>query len=238
MNTLRGVLKSCAVKAPGFGDRRKAMLEDLAVLTGGTVIAEEAGLTLEKAELDGARARAARRDRQGRHHDHRRRGRPEGDRRARGADQAAGRGRDERLRQGEAAGARRQARGRRGGGQGRRGDRDRDEGAQGARRGRAARHARGGGGGRAARRRRGAAARARARWASCTAPIADQDAGIRIVLRALEEPLRQIVEQRRRGAVRWCCRPRASTARATSATTPPPASTATWWRWACSIPAR
>jgi chaperonin GroEL len=50
VNKLRGVLVSCAVKAPGFGDRRKAMLEDLAVLTGGTVIAEEAGLTLEKAE--------------------------------------------------------------------------------------------------------------------------------------------------------------------------------------------
>jgi len=50
VNTLRGVIKSCAVKAPGFGDRRKAMLEDLAVLTGGQVVAEEAGLTLEKAE--------------------------------------------------------------------------------------------------------------------------------------------------------------------------------------------
>jgi chaperonin GroEL len=50
VNTLRGVIKSCAVKAPGFGDRRKAMLEDLAVLTGGTVVSEEAGLTLEKAE--------------------------------------------------------------------------------------------------------------------------------------------------------------------------------------------
>jgi chaperonin GroEL len=49
VNTLRGVIKACAVKAPGFGDRRKAMLEDLAVLTGGTVVAEEAGLTLEKA---------------------------------------------------------------------------------------------------------------------------------------------------------------------------------------------
>jgi chaperonin GroEL len=49
VNTLRGVLKACAVKAPGFGDRRKAMLEDLAVLTGGSVVAEEAGLSLEKA---------------------------------------------------------------------------------------------------------------------------------------------------------------------------------------------
>ncbi|HLE67760.1 MAG TPA: chaperonin GroEL [Burkholderiales bacterium] len=48
VNTLRGVIKACAVKAPGFGDRRKAMLEDIAVLTGGMVIAEEAGLTLEK----------------------------------------------------------------------------------------------------------------------------------------------------------------------------------------------
>ena len=49
VNKLRGILKSCAVKAPGFGDRRKAMLEDLAVVTGGTVVSEEAGITLEKA---------------------------------------------------------------------------------------------------------------------------------------------------------------------------------------------
>ena len=51
VNNLRGILKTCAVKAPGFGDRRKAMLEDIGVLTGGTVIAEELGLTLEKATL-------------------------------------------------------------------------------------------------------------------------------------------------------------------------------------------
>ncbi|HEX9684486.1 MAG TPA: chaperonin GroEL, partial [Burkholderiales bacterium] len=51
VNALRGVIKSCAVKAPGFGDRRKAMLEDIAVLTGGQVISEEVGLTLEKAAL-------------------------------------------------------------------------------------------------------------------------------------------------------------------------------------------
>jgi chaperonin GroEL len=51
VNNLRGILKTCAVKAPGFGDRRKAMLEDIAILTGGTVIAEEVGLTLEKAGL-------------------------------------------------------------------------------------------------------------------------------------------------------------------------------------------
>lgn len=51
VNNLRGILKAVAVKAPGFGDRRKAMLEDLAILTGGTVIAEEVGLTLDKVEL-------------------------------------------------------------------------------------------------------------------------------------------------------------------------------------------
>jgi chaperonin GroEL len=51
VNNIRGILKTCAVKAPGFGDRRKAMLEDIAILTGGTVIAEEVGLTLEKATL-------------------------------------------------------------------------------------------------------------------------------------------------------------------------------------------
>ena len=52
VNRLRGGLKICAVKAPGFGDRRKAMLEDIAVLTGGTVISEEKGLTLEQATLE------------------------------------------------------------------------------------------------------------------------------------------------------------------------------------------
>ncbi|HYC36201.1 MAG TPA: chaperonin GroEL [Usitatibacter sp.] len=51
VNNLRGILKTCAVKAPGFGDRRKAMLEDIAILTGGTVIAEELGLKLENTQL-------------------------------------------------------------------------------------------------------------------------------------------------------------------------------------------
>ncbi|MBI5721748.1 MAG: chaperonin GroEL [Burkholderiales bacterium] len=51
VNTIRGILKVCAVKAPGFGDRRKAMLEDIAILTGGKVIADEVGLTLEKVGL-------------------------------------------------------------------------------------------------------------------------------------------------------------------------------------------
>src|SRR5512140_816646 len=51
VNNLRGILKTCAVKAPGFGDRRKAMLEDIAILTGGTVIAEELGLKLENTQI-------------------------------------------------------------------------------------------------------------------------------------------------------------------------------------------
>ncbi|QVL47658.1 MAG: chaperonin GroEL [Thiocapsa sp.] len=52
VNTLRGIVKVCAVKAPGFGDRRKAMLQDIAILTGATVISEEVGLSLEKATLN------------------------------------------------------------------------------------------------------------------------------------------------------------------------------------------
>jgi len=52
VNSLRGIIKVCAVKAPGFGDRRKAMLQDIAILTGATVISEEVGLSLEKASLN------------------------------------------------------------------------------------------------------------------------------------------------------------------------------------------
>ncbi len=52
VNNIRGIVKVCAVKAPGFGDRRKAMLQDIAILTGGQVISEEVGLSLEKATLE------------------------------------------------------------------------------------------------------------------------------------------------------------------------------------------
>ena len=52
VNQLRGVLKGCAVKAPGFGDRRKAMLEDIAILTGAQVISDELGLKLENVTLE------------------------------------------------------------------------------------------------------------------------------------------------------------------------------------------
>jgi chaperonin GroEL len=65
VNQLRGTVKVCAVKAPGFGDRRKAMLQDIAVLTGGTVISEETGMKLENAELtDLGRAKRIRIDKE------------------------------------------------------------------------------------------------------------------------------------------------------------------------------
>ena len=89
VNNLRGILKTCAVKAPGFGDRRKAMLEDIAILTGGTVIAEELGLKLEKATLKDLGRAKRDRGRQGRHHHHRRRRRRQGDRGARQAASAS-----------------------------------------------------------------------------------------------------------------------------------------------------
>ena len=139
VNNIRGILKTTAVKAPGFGDRRKAMLEDIAILTGGTVIAEELGLKLENATLkdlgrakkievgkedttiiDGAGEKAAIEARV---------------KNIRKQIEDA----TSRLRQGKAAGARGQARRRCRGDQGRRGDRSRDEGKEGARRRRAAR---------------------------------------------------------------------------------------------------
>ncbi len=54
LNKMRGSIKSVAVKAPGFGDRRKAMMADIAILTGGQVITEEVGLSLDTATLESA----------------------------------------------------------------------------------------------------------------------------------------------------------------------------------------
>ena len=71
VNKIRGTFNSAAVKAPGFGDRRKAMLQDMAVLTGGQVISEEVGLKLENADARPARPGQARHHHQGQHH-HRR----------------------------------------------------------------------------------------------------------------------------------------------------------------------
>ena len=76
VNKIRGTFNVVAVKAPGFGDRRKAMLQDIAILTGGQVVAEEVGLKLDQVGLERARQRPPRRRHQGRHHDHRRRRRP------------------------------------------------------------------------------------------------------------------------------------------------------------------
>ena len=73
VNNIRGILKTTAVKAPGFGDRRKAMLEDIAILTGGTVISEETGMSLEKATLQDLGQAKRIEVAKGKHHDHRRR---------------------------------------------------------------------------------------------------------------------------------------------------------------------
>ena len=82
VNKLRGGLKVAAVKAPGFGDRRKAMLEDIAILTGGQVISEDLGIKLEHVTHRHARPRQADPDLQGGDHDRRRRRRQEGRSRA------------------------------------------------------------------------------------------------------------------------------------------------------------
>ena len=67
VNKIRGTLACTAVKAPGFGDGRKAMLEDIAILTGGKVIVEERGIKLEKHDSAGSRPGKTDRDRQGQH---------------------------------------------------------------------------------------------------------------------------------------------------------------------------
>ena len=194
VNNIRGILKVAAVKAPGFGDRRKAMLQDIAILTGGTVISDEVGLSLEKATLndlgeakkivvekenttiiDGAR--------QGRRHQG-----------ARRVDPSADRGSHLRLRQGKAAGARCQALRRRRGHQGRCCHRNRDEGKEGPRRRRPACHACGGRRRRGAGRRRGADPRAARRSRSSKVRMKTRRSAFASCARSIEEPLRQIVE--------------------------------------------
>ncbi len=139
VNKLRGTLQVAAVKAPGYGDRRKAMLEDIAVLTGGKAVTEDLGVKLENVTIDDlGQAKKITIDKdnttivEGA-------GQLGVDRGSCQAAADAGRGHDVRLRPREAAGATRQAGRWRGDHQGRRGDRDRDEGEEGARRGRDAR---------------------------------------------------------------------------------------------------
>ena len=192
VNKLRGGLKVAAVKAPGFGDRRKAMLEDIAILTGGQPISEDLGIKLENVTLDmlGRAKRCASRRRTPRSSTAPARRRTS---RARGPDQGADRGDHLGLRPREAAGASGQARGRRRGDPRRRRDRGRGEGEEGPRRRRAERHPRGGRGRHRSRRRRGPAARqGGGREAQDRQP--DVQAGINIVLKALEAPIRQIAE--------------------------------------------
>ena len=140
VNKLRGTLACCAVKAPGFGDRRKAMLEDVATLTGGKAITEDLGMKLENLKLeDLGRAKKVVVDKdnttiiEGA-------GKRQGDPGPHQAAPGADRGDDLGLRPGEAPGAAREARGRRRRHQGRGGHRDRDEGEEGPGRGCAQRH--------------------------------------------------------------------------------------------------
>ena len=160
VNKIRGTFRSVAVKAPGFGDRRKAMLQDIAILTGGQVISEEVGLKLENATLDllgSARKVVVTKDETTIV-----RGRRQGGRHQ-GPDQPdQGRDREDRLRlrPREAPGAPGQALRRRRRHQGRRGHRGRAQGEEAPHRGRRAVHEGGRRGGRRARRRRGPAERA------------------------------------------------------------------------------
>ena len=191
VNKLRGTLQVAAVKAPGYGDRRKAMLEDVA--DSDRRPGRHRG-PRHQARVDHAgrpRPGEEGHHRQGQHDDHRGRRAVGGDRRPRQATARAGRGHHVRLRPREAAGAARQAGRRRRDHQGRRGDRDRDEGKEGARRGRDARDE----GRRRRRHRRRAAA-----WRCCGRPRrsqtlkleGDEQIGVTIIIRAIEEPMRWI----------------------------------------------
>ena len=154
VNKLRGTFNAVAVKAPGFGDRRKAMLQDIAILTGGQVISEEVGLKLDSAQLELARPRPQRDHHQGRHHGRRGQGQQGRDQGPHRADQGRDRGVHQRLGQGEAPGAACQAQRRRRRDQGRRADRDRAQGEEAPHGGRPVRHPRRRRGGHRARRRR------------------------------------------------------------------------------------
>ena len=193
VNKLRGGLKVAAVKAPGFGDRRKAMLEDIAIVTGGQVISEDLGIKLENVKLEHAGHRQEGPHHEGRHHHHRRLGQEGRHPGPRQPDQGADRRDHLRLRQGEAAGTSGQARRRRRGDPRRRRDRSRSEGQEGSRRRRAQRHQGGSRGRHSSRRRRGAAlCHQGAR--RLTGDNEDQTAGIAIVRKAIQSPIRQIVE--------------------------------------------
>ena len=158
VNKIRGTFKSVAVKAPGFGDRRKAMLTDIAILTGGQVISEEVGLKLDGVGLELLGQARQVRGHQGRDHHHRGRRQLRPDRRPGQPDPHRDRELRLRLRPREAAGAAGQAGRRRCGDQGRRGHRGRAQGAQAPDRGRGPQRQGGRRGGHRRRWRRGSAA--------------------------------------------------------------------------------
>ncbi len=194
LNKLRGTFNCVAVKAPGFGDRRKEMLRDIAILTGGEVISSELGLELKDATARSARSRTSGQGQQGQH-DHRRRCR-----RRRGyqvpckPDQVRNRDHYFRFRPREASGETRKAFRRRCGYQGRRCDRDRDEGEETPYRGRSQRNH--------AQQLKKVSLQAAVPLTQRHCRVAkladtvegDEKTGVKIVVRALEAPLRQIAE--------------------------------------------
>ena len=191
INKLRGTFNVCAVKAPGFGDRRKAMLEDIAILTGGQAIFEDLGIKLESDRPQGARPRQEDHRRQGQHDDHRRRRQERRHQGPHRPDPPRDRQHHQRLRQGEARRAAGQARRRRGQDQRRRRDRERDEGKEGPRRRRPARHPCGRRRRHPARRRRRPAAGEHQGQAEGRCSH-DQKVGYNIIVRACRAPLTAI----------------------------------------------
>ncbi len=194
VNKLRGVLNVCAVKAPGFGDRRKAMLGDIAILTGGTLISEDLGLKLENLTLEQlGRAKKITVDKdattivEGA-------GKPADVQEPHRAAQEADRGHRQRLRPGEVPGAAGQAGRRRGGDLGRRQHRDGDEAEEGPRGRRPACHPGGGRGRHVARRRRGPLRCREAVEKARNNARGDEKIGVDIILRALTTPIQQIAD--------------------------------------------
>ena len=196
VNKIRGTFNAVAVKAPGFGDRRKAMLQDIAILTGGQVVSEEVGLKLENATLDllgSARKVVVTKDDttiiEGAGSEDEVKGRDQPDQ---------GRDREHRLRlgQGEAAGAAGQAVRRRRRDQGRRGHRGRAQGEEAPHRGRRLGDPCGGRRGHRPRRRRHARSVPRARCDKLDLE-GDEATGANIVRDALSEPARRIAPERR-----------------------------------------
>ena len=192
VNKIRGTFKSVAVKAPGFGDRREAMLTDMAILTGGEVISEKVGLKLDNADLSLLGCGPQGRGHQGRDHDRRwcRQRRP--DLRPGQPDPQRDREDRLRLRPREAAGAAGQAGRRRRGDQGRGGHRGGAQGAQAPHRGRRSQREGGRRGGHRRRWRRGAHPGRCAGLFEGLGLDGDEATGANIVQVALEAPLKQI----------------------------------------------